>query len=211
MQKLIGSTLLLLTLSPLVSNLLAVYPYWVKLDSNQPLHQDLPSQVSQKVKDYTTARNALSCEMSQSCLSFYAGYLEDKEPYIAEDTFRYVSTLPFEVVRDNYDSFPLAKLRRYVVDRKLNPEHRDFYCLVLGLKKYHPDRNLILEAMDDFLSNPNLHNIRMVGVLSGYAIAGSNFAEQMFLKTLKFNSKVTSVEQHQIDVIDALEFLKENM
>lgn len=214
-KKTLFGVILALSLLP---GTLGAYPFWGK-DPAVPLADPFagfdPRKNSRSpIEPYVKERTAVGdCNFSQQCLAFYAKHLEHKEPQIAQDAFDNVVRFPFETIRDNLDSLPVAKMRRYALDRKIAPERRDFYCFVIGLKKQYADRSIISEVTDEFIAKEGLQNTRMVGLLAGYALSGSNFAQQMFLKILRFPQGGVhggGVPQHATDVIDTLEFLKEN-
>ena len=61
--------------------------------------------------------------------------------------------------------------------------------------------------MDDFLTKKEFLNVSMTGVLVGYALTGSRYAQPMIMKTAKIRPEQPV---HSASVIDAVGFLYDN-
>lgn len=193
---------------------LSAYPFWG--DEHDGILADLVNpgtainyyNTRDPIVKYLKDRQQLDGEAITPQIKFYTLYLEDKEGKIATDAFRHLANLPFESLRDSVELFPLLKLRRWVRDNKIPFVRRDYYAFILGLNHHPEDKNLLAEITDDFAVKSSAQGGSMVGTLAGYAVSGSNFSQQMFLKMVRFDP---APHQQAQDALTALEFVKENL
>ncbi len=119
-------------------------------------------------------------------LRYFAKYLENRDPVIAEDAYLEFAHAPYDQVADVADALDSAKLRQWLLDEAVPESHKGFYGLALGLAggasaretnaKFLRDK--IESSADDFAAGFD-------GVLGGYLMltneAGLKFLEDRFL------------------------------
>jgi hypothetical protein len=116
--------------------------------------------------------------------------LEHPNKLIAEDAYLEFGHAPFDEVARAADLLPMAKIRGWLGDEKISPQHKGFYGLALGLAKGSADRQAnaallerqILAPEDDFRAGFD-------GVLGGYLLltgkAGLKLIEDRYLANPK--------------------------
>ncbi len=109
-------------------------------------------------------------------LRYFVPFLEHRDPLIAEDAYLEFGHAPFDQVASVGEILPLARLRDWLTDPRVQPAHKGFYGLALGLagdvsaRRANAEflRKLILAPENDFRAGFD-------GVLGGYLLlAGSD-------------------------------------
>lgn len=118
-------------------------------------------------------------------LRYFGKYLEHADRAIGDDAYLEFGHAPYHDVAKVVDSLSMSRLREWVHDDAVKPEHKGLYGLLLGLATSKEDRTaneallrrLIVAPEDDFRAGFD-------GILGGYLILtgerGLEFLEQRY-------------------------------
>ena len=73
-------------------------------------------------------------------LPYFAKFLENADPIVAEDAYLEFGAASFDQVAQVADRLPMGSMRRWIVDPRIPESRQGFYGLALGLAKTDADR-----------------------------------------------------------------------
>jgi hypothetical protein len=108
-------------------------------------------------------------------LKFFAKYLENGDPLIADDAFQEFGQVPYDVVAAAAAELSAAKLRDWIADASVPNERKGFYGLALGLTAQGADRAPNIALLKNLINAdaPAGADFRVGfdGILGGYLVA----------------------------------------
>jgi hypothetical protein len=126
-------------------------------------------------------------------LQFFAKYLENRDPVIAEDAFQEFGQVPYDVVAPAAAELSASKLREWIAEPNVPDERKGFYGLALGLTAKGDDwaKNLArLRSLIDADAPAGADfRVGFDGILGGYLVAEGPAAIEHISDRLLANSK----------------------
>jgi len=116
---------------------------------------------------------------SKDRLPYFAKHLEHADPQVAADALMEFAHADLTQVREILPSFESSKVRAWLADEAVRPEHKGFYAMILGLlaqtEPRERDANLALLAQLVFAPG-NDYRVGHDGMIAGYLLAGGKDA-----------------------------------
>jgi hypothetical protein len=108
-------------------------------------------------------------------LKFFARYLENRNPTVADDALQEFAHASFDDTVRAARTLPMADLRRWLTDPQVPPERKGFYGLALGLAPNPADRraNEVL-LHEQIVARANDFRAGFDGILGGYLLLTGN-------------------------------------
>jgi hypothetical protein len=127
---------------------------------------------------------------SKDRLPYFAKHLEHADPAIAADALMEFAHADLTQVREILPSFESTKVRAWLTDEQVRPEHKGFYAMILGLlAQAEPrERDANLALLEKLVFAPgNDYRVGHDGMIAGYLLAGGKDAfakleERLFAK-----------------------------
>ena len=87
-------------------------------------------------------------------LAYFARFLENASPTVAEDAYLEFGAAPFDDVALVAERLPMASIRRWIVDPQVPESRKGFYGLALGLAKTDADRRANRDVLAHLIDAP---------------------------------------------------------
>ncbi len=116
---------------------------------------------------------------SRERLPYFAKHLEHADPAIAADALMEFAHADLTQVREILPSFESTKVRAWLADEQVRPEHKGFYAMILGLlAQADPHaREANLALLEKLVFTPgNDYRVGHDGMIAGYLLAGGKDA-----------------------------------
>jgi len=125
-------------------------------------------------------------------LKFFAKYLENGDPLIADDGFQEFGQVPYDVVAAAATELSAAKLRDWIADASVPDERKGFYGLALGLtakgEERSPNIALLKKLIDADAPAGADFRVGFDGILGGFLVAEGPTAIQHISDRLLANA-----------------------
>jgi hypothetical protein len=88
-------------------------------------------------------------------LRYFAHFLENSDPAVADDAYLEFGHAPYDVVAQAADALPLDKIRSWLLDESVPQERKGFYGLALGLSREPATRAANLRVLQRLVNEPS--------------------------------------------------------
>ena len=102
-------------------------------------------------------------------LAYFAKFLENANPTVAEDAYLEFGAAPYDDVAQVAERLPMASMRRWIEDPRVPESRKGFYGLALGLAKTDAERRANRDVLRRLVNAPaDDFRAGFDGVLGGY-------------------------------------------